>query len=97
LSKSWTTYRARAAGKRRHNPNADISVEMRDMRAARFAERIHDEIPDSDVGAWAERVAENLPPLTPSEAAAVGQLAAALTARRSRPPHVDADSVAAQT
>jgi hypothetical protein len=86
---TWTTHRAIAAGKRRQNPKADISAELRDMRAARFAERIHDEIPDpdadpdADVGAWAERVAENLPPLTPSEAAAVGQLAAALTARRS--------------
>jgi hypothetical protein len=40
--KEWTIYRARAAGKRRQNPDADISGELRDMRAARAEDYIRD-------------------------------------------------------
>jgi hypothetical protein len=42
VSDSWTVHRARAAGKRRQNPDADIDDELRDMRAARAEDYIRD-------------------------------------------------------
>jgi hypothetical protein len=37
---------------------------------------------DGELEAWAARIAGSLPPLTPTEAAAVGRLAAQVDARR---------------
>lgn len=65
----------------RHHPGVD-TTDLRDQLAAvQAAERLRAAIPDSGVERWAERVAAALEPLTDTEAAALGGLAAALDAR----------------
>lgn len=45
-TESWTTVRARAAAKRKHDPGADISEEQRDLAAMRL-EKVIREVVDS--------------------------------------------------
>ena len=94
---TWTHHRARVASlsRDREPDDPELLEARRELQAARFGDRIHDEASKAvdatdDPDAWANRVAASLPPLTPAEAAAVGKLAAALDARRTGAPNAAA-------
>lgn len=65
----FTTETAGRCARRSHEP-------------AGRAKRLLATVPEDDPEGWAEQLAASLPPLTASEAAGIGKLAAVLDARR---------------